>query len=128
MPMRRAWARTRIHLGLGEFGAAVAAAREASAITEWERFGSRTKLSHAGIYSSPEMPIGWVWFEPAQWRVLISDAVLREHGFNNALYEFTDVVLRLKESTFRAYSGDTWHELDALDDIVRAFDSDEDPI
>lgn len=118
--MRRAWARTRIHLRLGDFDAAVLAAREASTITDWERFGSVTKLRQAAVYSSDEMPVGWVWFEPERWRVLISAAILREHGFNNALYEFVDLVVRLPASTFRTYSSDDWHALDALDDIQRA--------
>lgn len=115
--MKRAWARARIHLDLGEFNAAVAAAREASAMMDWrERLGRSHKLHEVAIYSTPELPMGWCWFEPEDWRVLIASDAVYEFGWDDHLITYTSLATSLTESTWRSYDPVQWRALEAANE------------
>ncbi len=115
--MKRAWARARIHLDLGNFDAAVLAAREASAMMDWtERLGRPYKISRVAIFDSPELPVGWCWFEPERWRVLIARDTLYEFGWDDHLITYTDLATRLEESTWRSYDPVQWRALEAANE------------
>lgn len=107
-----AWARVSILLNLGDIAAATAAAREASAVSRWRwDFGDYQNDTLVMIYDTPLLPVGWMWFEPAEvghGRVLLSRDVVSEFALKTPMWSFAALVTRLPEPSFRSFDVANW--------------------
>lgn len=110
-----AWARVRIHLNLRDDTAACAEAKAASALTRWERFGPAQQWGMAEMFGGAEMPVGWLWLEPANYRVLLNADVLSRFVLSSGLAKFVTVIERVTGPCFRFYNATNWESLEVLD-------------
>lgn len=111
--VQAAWARVSILLNRGLVTEAEAAAVEASAATNWSR-DLDDYLQYGGprVYDAPELPTGWCWVEPGNYRVLISTDAHEEF---RGTVPMTGFVLTVANSMngpgFRSFDTGSWRIL-----------------
>lgn len=104
-----------ILLNTADVPAAILAAVEASSLTRWRwDFGDSQNIGNLTVYDTSVIPVGWMWFEPAKCRVLVSRDTVGEFAVSEPLWSFAELVHRLDEPTFRPYDVDNWRVMDEI--------------